>query len=128
MMNYRPYLITLLLLALAAGPIPNELRVAASVAAPLAILGFLALVLFVDKAEDGGQRVPAFAEALQVALEIDAVTTFFQNAVAAGRQQILVPFLDIGAVAQRNDISVPAAFPVHIGPRLIGNTVSIAVK
>jgi hypothetical protein len=80
-------------------------------------LEFLALVFFMDHAEYGSQRVSAFAEAVQVLLEIVAVTTFFQNAPPAGRQQVFVPLKDVGAVAHRNDIPVPAAFPVHIGPR-----------
>jgi hypothetical protein len=49
-------------------------------------LGFLALMLVVDQAEYGCQRMSAFAKALQVPLEIGAVTAFFQDAPATGRQ------------------------------------------
>jgi hypothetical protein len=49
-------------------------------------LGFLALMLIVDQAENGCQRVSAFAEAVQVLFEINAVTAFFQDTPAPGRQ------------------------------------------
>ena len=83
-------------------------------------LGFLALMLIVDKAEYGGQRVAALTEAVQVTLELGRSHSIFPGCADAGKSaDPLLPPVIFGQSPGCNDIPVPAAFPVHADSSLI---------
>jgi hypothetical protein len=63
----------------------------------------------------------AFAKTEQILFEVAAVKAFFEDPATLRDEQISIVLVNIRTVAYREDIPVPAAFPIHIRLRQIGS-------